>query len=199
MVDISFPFGDSDGAAFDDIEEFVPENIPEPDTFLSGHEVLTSDAHVNFHTLTRELFEERGVYDMTFDYNLARLNLDPRHPNAGYRYAEDAAEPDILRAEFTPTTPFCPQTHTLTLGSFRAWNGLADRHNYDLVRVRSHPMHHESEAINAKLSEIETTYRETGEMPAPAETADNGGEIDTPSMGAGTEIGEPTESPDAPF
>ncbi|TQQ80091.1 hypothetical protein [Halonotius roseus] len=199
MVDISFPFGDSDGPAFDDIGEFVPENIPEPDAFLSGHEVLIGDAHVDFHTLTRELFEERGVYDMTFDYNLARLNLDPRHPNAGYRYAEDAAEPEILRAEFTPTTPFCPQTHTLMLGSFRAWNGLADRHNYDLVRVRSHPMHHKSEAINAKLSEIETTYRETGAMPAPAETADNGGEIDTPSMEGGTEIGEPTESPDAPF
>jgi len=91
---------------------------------------------------------------MTFNYNLARLNLDTRHTSAGYRYADerddaiDAVESEdidrVLRAEFTPTTPFCPQTHTLTIGSFRAWNGLADRHEYDLVRVRAAPMHHQS-------------------------------------------------------
>ncbi|ELZ61003.1 hypothetical protein C467_01973 [Halorubrum hochstenium ATCC 700873] len=90
------------------------------------------------------------VYDMTFDCNLARLNLDTRHEDAGFRYAvergdapdtadavaaEDAAvgADRVLRAESTPTTAFCPQTHTLTVGAFRAWNGLADRHEYDLA------------------------------------------------------------------
>lgn len=87
---------------------------------------------------------------MTFDCNLARLNLDTRHEDAGFRYAvergdapdtadavaaEDAAvgADRVLRAESTPTTAFCPQTHTLTVGAFRAWNGLADRHEYDLA------------------------------------------------------------------
>ncbi|MFC7041890.1 hypothetical protein [Halonotius sp. GCM10025705] len=199
MVDISFPFSDNDGAAFDDIEDFVPENIPEPDSFLDGHDVLTGDTHVAFHTLTRELFEERGVYDMTFDYNLARLNLDPRHPNAGYRYAEDADESTVLRAEFTPTTPFCPQTHTLTIGSFRAWNGLGGRHDYECVRVRSHPMHHQSETINAKLAEIESVYRKTGEVPDSGEVGDRSSRSSTPSSEAGTEISDQTNSSDAPF
>jgi len=50
---------------------------------------------------------------MTFNYNLARLNLDTRHTSAGYRYADerddaiDAVESEdidrVLRAEFTPT------------------------------------------------------------------------------------------------
>lgn len=189
MVDISLPFGD-DGPAFDDIKAFVPEHLPEPDAFLDGHDVLSGDAHVGFHTGTRELFEARGVYDMTFDYNLARLNLDPRHPNAGYRYAEERAEPTVLRAEFTSTTPFCPQTHTLTLGSFRAWNGLADRHGYDLVRVRSHPMHHESAAINAELAEVEAAYRETGALPTPDESGDNGGDTQPATTGGPPEATE---------
>jgi len=116
---------------------------------------------------------------MTFNYNLARLNLDTRHKNAGYRYAverddaSDALESKdidcVLRAEFTPTTPFCPQTHTLTIGSFRAWNGLVDRHEYDLVRVRAAPMHHQSRAINEQLVELETTYLKTGDVTSLAE------------------------------
>jgi len=101
---------------------------------------------------------------MTFNYNLARLNLDTRHSNAGYRYAERTDDPSVLRAEFTPTTPFCPQTHTLTIGSFRAWNGLSERHEYDLVRVRAAPMHHQSEAINEQLGEVEEAYIETGSV-----------------------------------
>ncbi|MFB6301937.1 MAG: hypothetical protein ABEH78_03645, partial [Haloferacaceae archaeon] len=117
------------------------------------------------HRLTRDLFEERSVYDMTFGYNLARLNLDRRHENAGYRYAVEADDPSVLRAEFTPTTEFCPQTHTLTVGAFRAWNGLSDRHEYDLVRVRAVPAHHRSERINAELADLETAYTEQGEMP----------------------------------
>lgn len=115
---------------------------------------------------------------MTFDYNLARLNLDTRHTDAGYRYAaerEDVADAleegldRVLNAEFTPTTPFCPQTHTLTIGSFRAWNGLADRHEYDLVRVRAAPMHRQSEAINERLVELENAYLETGDVTANGE------------------------------
>ena len=86
---------------------------------------------------------------------------------AGYRYAVDADDPDVLRAEFTPTTPFCPQSHTLTIGSFRAWNGLSDRHDYDLVRVRVADMHQRSSAINDELEALETEYRETGELPDP--------------------------------
>ena len=67
------------------------------------------------------------MYDVTFDYNLARLNLDTRHENAGYRYAEEADDPSVLRAEFTPTTPFCPQTHTLTVGSEHVQRGAFHR------------------------------------------------------------------------
>jgi hypothetical protein len=172
----SFPslFGDNDESLFDSYDEFVPDNIPVPDQFLEDHDVLTGMEHVGFHRLTRELFEERTVYDMTFNYNLARLNLDTRHENAGYRYAnecegaEDTIEEDsvgpVLRAEFTPTTPFCPQTHTLTVGSFRAWNGLSERHEYDLVRVRASPMHHQSGDINDQLAELEQTYLQTGDV-----------------------------------
>ncbi|MFB6122024.1 MAG: hypothetical protein ABEJ78_01010 [Haloferacaceae archaeon] len=163
------PFGrdeesddESGGGIFDTYETFVPENLPVPGPFLDGHEVLTGDAHLDFHRTTKDLFEERGVYDMTFGYNLARLNLDGRHPDAGYRYAEES--PAVLRAEFTPTTPFCPQSNTLTKGSFRAWNGLVERHDYDLVRVRVHPMHHESETINEELAWLEGRFEETGSV-----------------------------------
>jgi hypothetical protein len=165
MPSFPSPFGsDDDDSLFDSYDEFVPEHIPEPDQFLDGHEVLVDELHLAVHRLTRELFEERTVYDMTFNHNLARLNLDTRHTNAGYRYARGADNPSVLRAEFTPTTPFCPQTHTLTIGSFRAWNGLSDRHGYDIVRVRAAPMHHQSDAINEQLEALEQTYRETGEV-----------------------------------
>jgi hypothetical protein len=178
MVNLPSPFGGSaDDDLFDDLSAFVPDHLPEPNGFLDGHDVLTGADHVDVHTVTEELFEERGVYDMTFGYNLARLNLDSRHPNAGYRYAEEIDDPTVLRAEFTPTTVFCPQTHTLTIGSFRAWNGLAEHHDYELVRVRAHQMHHESEAINETLTEIEAQYAETGEIAAP-----DGSSISTTSM-----------------
>jgi len=145
--------------------EFDPAVEPAPGDFLEGHDVLDGDAHVAFHDVTRELFEERGVYDMTFGYNLADLNRDTRHTSAGYRYAEAADDPDVLLAEFTPTTPFCPQSDTLTKGSFRAWNELADRHDYDLVRVRVAPMHQQADAINEALADLERELRETGELP----------------------------------
>ncbi|MGB9965317.1 hypothetical protein [Halobacterium hubeiense] len=153
--------------------EFDPDVNPDPGTFLAGHDVLAGDDHVDFHQLTRELFDERGVYDMTFGYNLADLNRDTRHTDAGYRYAVDADDPGVLRAEFTPTTPFCPQSHTLTVGSFRAWNGLGERHDYDLVRVRVADSHQRSEAINEELADLEATFRETGELPD--EDADDAG------------------------
>ncbi|GAA0281156.1 hypothetical protein [Halobacterium noricense] len=145
--------------------EFDPDVNPEPGTFLAGHDVLAGDDHVAFHELTRALFDERGVYDMTFGYNLADLNRDTRHTEAGYRYAVDADDRSVLRAEFTPTTPFCPQSHTLTIGSFRAWNGLSERHDYDLVRVRVADSHQRSESINEELCDLEETYLETGELP----------------------------------
>jgi len=182
MPSIPTPFGGSDDDLFDGYDEFVPGTVPEPGEFLADHDVLTGRDHLAFHRVTRDLFEERTVYDMTFDYNLARLNLDTRHGDAGYRYAAEASgAPDavdaegvdrVLRAEFTPTTPFCPQTHTLTIGSFRAWNGLSDHHEYDLVRVRAAPMHHGSEAINDKLADLETTFLETGEVETEAKTDD---------------------------
>ncbi|NHX36168.1 MULTISPECIES: hypothetical protein [Halolamina] len=168
------PFGGNDDATFDDDDEFVPDHLPEPGEFLAGHELLTDDAHVAVHGTARELFEERGVYDMTFGYNLARLNLDTRHPGAGFRYAEEVGERNVLRAEFTPTTAFCPQTHTLTVGAFRAWNGLSDRHDYDLVRIRAAPMHQESDAVNEQLRSLEQEYRETGTVPDGAGEADDG-------------------------
>jgi hypothetical protein len=201
------PFGTDDSSLFDNYDEFVPDHNPMPDRFLEGHEMLEGSDHVAFHRLTRELFEERKVYDMTFNYNLARLNLDTRHKNAGYRYAverdsaDDAIEDErvdrVLRAEFTPTTPFCPQTHTLTIGSFRAWNGLSDRHEYDLIRVRPAPMHHQSEAISDQLAELERKYVETGDVTAdPEDSAEVGS---NPMERAMQNEGASRGSPNAPF
>jgi hypothetical protein len=202
------PFGSNDKDPFDSYDEFVPEHIPEAGRFLEDHDLLAGPGHVAFHRLTRDLFEERTVYDMTFSYNLARLNLDTRHGDAGYRYAAErpgaadaigVEEIDrVLRAEFTPTTPFCPQTHTLTIGSFRAWNGLSDSHEYDLVRVRAAPTHHQSDAINDRLDDLERTYAETGDVAA----APDGLEAGTPPAPTGQTIrqeGSSGGSKDAPF
>jgi hypothetical protein len=175
MPGIPSPFSDEDDDAddtFDEYDEFVPEHLPKPGAFLDGHDVLVGDDHLELHDLTQDLFEERGVYDMTFGYNLARLNLDTRHPSAGYRYAAEtdrgeageAEDHTVLRAEFTPTTEFCPQSDTLARGSFRAWNGLSDRHEYDLVRVRVDGMHHNSEEINEDMRKLEETFVETNSV-----------------------------------
>jgi len=175
---------------FDGYDEFVPDHLPDPGPFLADHDGLAGERHAAFHRLTRELFEERTVYDMTFGYNLARLNLDDRHGDAGYRYAEEAGDPSVLRAEFTPTTEFCPQTHTLTVGSFRAWNGPSDRHEYDLVRVRAAPSHHRSERINVELADLETAYEERDELPDhPAPAPD----------GTGPDAGNGQAPPESPF
>ncbi|WP_435183708.1 hypothetical protein [Halobellus sp. EA9] len=206
MVGIPSPFGGSDGGAdaahFDGYDAFVPEHNPEPGPFLDEAAVLDGDAHRAFHRLTREVFEERGVYDMTFGYNLARLNLDTRHPDAGFRYAVED-DGDALRAEFTPTTEFCPQSHTLAVGAFRAWNGCSERHEYDIVRVRVHPMHHEAESINEELRELEETYRAVGSVPSepaggePAPGRGEGGDFgDLGDLGESEEAGY---GPQAPF
>ncbi|WP_281196140.1 hypothetical protein [Halorubrum sp. F4] len=210
MPNFPSPFASDDGDPFDDYDEFVPDHLPRPGAFLEGHDVLDGEDHVAFHRATRDCFEERTVYDMTFDYNLARLNLDTRHESAGYRYAIERGGGDgtsdtvdregvdrVLRAEFTPTTPFCPQTHTLTIGSFRAWNGLSNRHEYDLVRVRTAPMHHGSEAINDRLAELETTYLETGDLTAVPEEESGARPTPTERPMTGTEPGR--GSTDAPF
>jgi len=164
---------------FDAYDEFVPDHIPEPGAFLDGHEVLAGREHAAFHRLARRLFEERGVYDMTFGYNLARLNLDRRHPNAGFRYAVERDDPDVLRAEFTPTTEFCPQSDTLTIGSFRAFNGERDRHGFDLVKVRVDGMHHQSTSINGKLQQLEGAFEETGDLRADVTADGCSGEVPT--------------------
>lgn len=193
-----FPsIGDGSGDdLFDEYDEFVPDHVPEPNVFLVDHDVLTGEKHLAFHEITRELFEERKVYDMTFNYNLARLNLDTRHENAGYRYAEESDDATVLRAEFTPTTPFCPQTHTLTKGSFRAWNGLSDRHDYDLVKVRADPMHHNADPINDELQHLEETYLETGDVDA---VPDSDGVGSNPMERSKQDEGPSRGGPQAPF
>jgi hypothetical protein len=216
MPSFPSPFGSDDSDLFDGYDEFVSDHVPRPGEFLEAHDLLTGADHVAFHRLTRDCFEERKVYDMTFNYNLARLNLDTRHTGAGYRYAVEREDADdavecadtddavdseeidrVLRAEFTPTTPFCPQTHTLTIGSFRAWNGLTERHEYDLVRVRAAPMHHQSEAINEQLADLEETYLETGDVTADPE---GGSEIGSNPMERSMENEGPSRgSTDAPF
>ncbi|MFC3476742.1 hypothetical protein [Halobacterium litoreum] len=174
-------FGSSDDALAP-AGEFDPDLLPTPGPRLADHDVLAGDDHVAFHRLTRELFEERGVYDVTFGYNLADLNRDTRHADAGYRYAEEADDPGVLRAAFTPTTPFCPQSHSLTVGSFRAWNALRERHDYRLVRVRVAETHQRSDAINDALRDLGEAFAATGELPDPD---DAGGETTGAGAGAG--------------
>jgi hypothetical protein len=155
-------------AEFDPYDAFVPDHLPEPGSFLADGRVLSGMDHVACHRLSRRLFAARGVYDVTFGYNLARLNLDHRHPDAGFRYAVERGGPDsspVLRAEFTPTTEFCPQSEALTVGAFRAWNGASDQHEYARVDVRVAQMHQNAATINRTLRRLEAGYRETGRVP----------------------------------
>jgi hypothetical protein len=174
--------GAGGSADFETYDAFHPDIEPSPGAFLDGEDVLDGRDHALTHRLARQLFERRGVYDVTFGYNLARLNLDPRHPDAGFRYAVETADPTTLRAEFTPTTEFCPQSQALTRAAFRAWNGLDDRHEYDLVRVRVAEMHHRAVAINGQLQQLEERYLDTGDLEA-----------------VETEAPEAPPPPDAPF
>lgn len=175
---------DADDDVFDEKGSFVPEHLPEPGAFLEGHEVLTGDDHLAVHAGSRERFEEYGVYDATFGYNLAQLNRDTRHTGAGLRYAVDAAAADVLRVEFTPTTAFCPQSGTLVTGIFRAWN--ASESDYRLVSVRVAPMHQHSEATNAKLADLEERFLETGEVVVEEESPTASGEDNQESGSHGT-------------
>nr|WP_227738882.1 hypothetical protein [Halorientalis pallida] len=191
-MDIPSPFS-GDDATFDEYDAFVPERIPDPGTYLDDH-VLTGREHLAFHRQTRTLFHERGVYDTTFGYDLARLNLDVRHPDAGtgtraraQSDGPDAGDSRVLVAEFTPTTEFCPQSTRLAKGSFPAWNGLAHRHEYDLLRVRIDEMHYESAVINEELRDHEKWYLESGTLP------DQRGGTGDPGDG------EYVEGPETPF
>lgn len=170
--------GDDDGT-FDRTDVFEPAHLPEPGSFLDDVDVLVGDEHLAVHRLAAECFEERGVYDVTFGYNLARLNRDRRHPDAGFRYGTEVRRDDdsaddgedarrVLRAEFTPTTEFCPQGETLAVAACRAWNGLSERHDYETVRVRVHPMHQHAETINERLTALDPAGR-------PADTATTAG------------------------
>lgn len=171
-MNIPRPFSTDGDETFDAYDEFAPESLPDPGPYLADHDVLTGSDHLAFHRLARSLFEARGVYDMTFGYNLARLNVDRRHPDAGFRYARQNEDRSILRAEFTPTTEFCPQSDTLTVGAMRAFNGESHRHEYDLVRVRVSPMHHEATAINGKLEQQEAALLDGADSSA-SEPADS--------------------------
>jgi hypothetical protein len=175
--------GDPDFGTYD---RFDPEAEPAPGPFLAEHDVLSGRTHAAVHRLARALFADRGVYDMTFGYNLARLNLDERHPDAGFRYAVEVGGPGrdgdgahddrddplpggddrrVLRTEFTPTTAFCPQSDTLTKGAFRAWNGCRGRHEYGLVRVRVAPDHDAAADINDELAALERRFAGAGVLP----------------------------------
>ncbi len=161
-----FGLGASGDDCFDDVGEYVPANIPDPGPFLEGHPPLTDTDHIEVHDHAREAFEAYGVYDATFGYNLARLNLDRRHPGAGLRYAWDADDERVLRVEFTPTTPFCPQSESLTRGTFRALTATRERGDYEAGKVRVHPMHHAADAINESLVRGEERFAETGSLDA---------------------------------
>lgn len=178
-----FGFG-SDDDVFDDRDDFVPDHIPEPGPFLEDHDVLTAEDHVALHQHAEDAFEQYGVYDATFGYNLARLNLDRRHPDAGLRYARDAEEPAVLRVEFTPTTPFCPQSESLTRGTFRALTATADSGTYESVEVRVHPMHHAADGVNETLARAAERYDETGSLD---------------SVPRGSRSGSPTGNAESPF
>ena len=156
---------------FDPIDAFVPKNLPEPGAFLREGEVLTGDRHVAVHRRVTDAFEEHGVYDVTFGYNLARLSLDPRHPDAGFRYGEptdpsagddgddshaggaggENASRDVLRVEFVPTTAFCPQAEPLAVGALRALRSTPDI-GYDALELRVAERAHEAERINERLA-----------------------------------------------
>jgi len=137
---------------FDSYDQFELEQLPEPGPALTEYTILTNEDHVRVHKVARDIFETRGVYDSTFGYNLAKLNLDHRHPNAGFRYA--VSEDNVLYAEFTPTTPFCPQSSVLTTAAHRAWNSESEKHDFAAVEIRVDPMHQHSEAVNQKLENL---------------------------------------------
>lgn len=182
--------------SFDGYDEYAPSTLPKPGWFLSDHDVLVDDEHIQFHQTTRDIFEEVKLYDVSFDYNLARLNLDTRHPNAGFRYAVETESSSTLRAEFSPKTQFCPQSLTITKGSFRAWNRLLEHHDYDLVRVRIDRMHYKADTINDILRQQEKAYLQSKKD----ERDSHGGEPSGPTPETGdTNKTEERTSSEPPF
>ena len=156
---------------FDDPGSYAPAHLPEPGPTLEGHQILTGEDHVAVHARVEAAFEACGVYDVTFGYNLAQLNRDRRHPDAGFRYATDRDDPSVLRVEFTPTVTFCPQGEALSIGAYRALVRERDRFvraplDYDTVRVRI-ARHHGAEAVNERLRALEAVVDDAGSLPDP--------------------------------
>jgi hypothetical protein len=79
--------GVSSDDGFETYDSFLTAEVPEPGPFVQCQEIFAGTEDAAFHRLSKRLFDDRGVYDVTFGYKLARLNLDPRHPGNGYRYA----------------------------------------------------------------------------------------------------------------
>lgn len=156
----------SRGSTLDDWDVFVPEHLPAPGPHLDGHDVLTGRAHVELHQRVRDVFERRGVYDAAYGYNLARLNLDRRYPEAGLRYAVAAGDEDCLRVAFTPTTAVCPETASLAPAILRATT--EEEIGYGRVRVRVTPRYQYADRVNEALRKLEAVADERGSLPAPS-------------------------------
>jgi hypothetical protein len=162
------PFvGGEDGPPLDDVDAFVPQHLPDPGPALADADVLTGEAHLAVHATVRGVFEERGVEDLSIGYNLADLNRDRRHPDAGLRYGT-AAGGDRLWAELTPATAFCPGAHAVARGAFRALNAERERLDVERVRVRVRE-HLRADAIDEGLAALDAAFRETGTLPTSAE------------------------------
>lgn len=136
---------------FVDRDRFAPEFLPAPGPALADATVLTDDDHHAVHEAARAAFEDRGVYDATFGYNLAKLNRDRRHPDAGLRYGRPPDDPSALVVEFTPTTPVCPQGETLGVGAARALRAELEASVASRVSVRVTD-HQRTDAINDRLA-----------------------------------------------
>jgi len=158
---------------FDPADAFVPEHIPEPGAFLAGHDVLGGRDHVALHRTAADAFEEYGVYDATFGYNLARLNRDPRHTDAGFRYAEEADDPTTLGPSSRRLPPSVRRPNRSRGG--RSALDAVDTHGYELVRVRVDASLDGSDAVNERLAKLES-----GEAD-PEPVGDRGGSPSDPS------------------
>ncbi|TKX79105.1 hypothetical protein EXE53_17625 [Halorubrum sp. SD626R] len=141
---------------FDPVDAFTPDHLPEPGPFVREHDVLAGARHATVHEHVTDAFEEHDVYDATFGYNLARLSLDPRHPDAGFRYAEAAdngSDDVVLRVEFTPTTAFCPQAEPLAVGALRALRSTSEI-THDAVELRIAERADNADQINERLATL---------------------------------------------
>lgn len=160
----------------DDWDEYRPDTLPAPGAHLDGHDVLTGERHLELHRSVRDVFERRGVYDAAYGYNLARLNLDTRFPDAGLRYAVEerpaSPEQEVLRVAFTPTSAVCPETVSLAPGILRALTAEAGDVGSDRVRVRVTGRYQHADRLNAVLRDLEQVAQERGSVPAVSELDD---------------------------